>query len=462
MNFDGSVDAFHIAVVGAGPSGLYCADALASQDDASVLVDVIDRLPTPFGLVRYGVAPDHPTIKTALRTLEEILAGETIRFLGHVEVGAGIATADLRACYDAVVYATGAPDDRALAIPGEEWEGCVSAAEVVAWYNGHPDAEPIEVLEATTVAVIGAGNVALDVARILARPVEHLAPTDVPAQVLDVLRRSRVEKVVVVSRRGPEFAKFSTKELRELQRIDDVAVIVHSTELEHLDTAMLEDRRVSGNLAIFRDWADRPVLPGRRQIEFRFGATPAAVVGDRGATSLVLRSTADPTRAENLDVDLIIRSIGFRGRPLPGLPFDEERGVILNEEGRITATAHDEADAAEYVVGWIKRGPSGVIGSNKVDAKETVAALLDDIRSGRVRPGGRGGSFDSLLARRGIAHVLIDGWRSIDRAEIELGASEGRARSKIADWASLRRLGLAEPTPARSTPVVGEKEEARS
>ncbi|MGC0367257.1 ferredoxin--NADP+ reductase [Rhodococcus sp. 27YEA15] len=448
MPYRGDQDSLRVAVIGAGPAGIFAAEALMRYEGAPVQVDVLDRLPTPFGLVRYGVAPDHPTIKSVVSILASVLQKPGVRFLGNVEIGTDLTRSDLIARYDAVIYATGAPSDRRLGIPGENLPGSVSAAEFVAWYNGHPDATTDHSLENSDVVVVGAGNVALDIARVLTRPYADLACTDMPRAVLDRLQTNATQRVHVLARRGPADAKFATKELRELGAISELTVTVDPA---HYEPASLDesDRRVAANLKLFGEWATRPTpAEATRGVTLRFYAAPVEIIGqDRVEAVRVERTvvTADGrTQATGefttIPAGLVVRAVGYRSNGIAGLPFDDSRGVVSNTAGRVSDQS--EQGAREYVAGWLKRGPSGVIGTNKVDAQETVQSLLDDHAAGRLRrPDPDRSAVDELLRHRGVDVVPYSGWEVIERAELELGASEGRTRSKITDWPRLRALG---------------------
>ncbi|WP_345771702.1 FAD-dependent oxidoreductase [Geodermatophilus sabuli] len=440
-----------VAVVGAGPAGIYAAEALTRQGDVPVAVDLIDRLPTPFGLVRHGIAPDHPKMRAIRDTLHRALDHPDVRFVGNVEIGTDISCAELQATVDAVVYTYGAALDRHLAIPGEELPGSLAATDLVAWYTGHPDADRTVVeaalARARSVVVIGVGNVALDVARVLARTPAELEPTDMPQHVLDALAAAPVEEVTVLGRRGPAQATFTTQELRELGELAAATVLVDPADLE-LDAAAEEraaaDRVVSRNLTVLREWAQHSPEPGRTPVRLRFFARPVRLLGsDRVSGVEVERTVVDEDgRASGtgettvLPADLVVRSVGYRGRGLPDLPLDEQRGTVPHEAGRILREGR--AVPGEYVAGWIKRGPTGVVGTNKHDARETVATLLADVAAGLVRPGG--GGVDDLVAElraRGTDPVLLEDWRAIDAAEVALGATRGRARTTLHEWDTL-------------------------
>jgi ferredoxin--NADP+ reductase len=440
-----------VAVVGTGPAGLYAADELVRQDRVPVRVDLLDRLCTPFGLVRYGVAPDHPRIKSVTGALSKILEHPHVRFLGGVELGSDVGRAELIDCYDAVIYATGLAADRRLGIDGESLPGSHSARELVSWYSGHPDAGQPFALDAERVAVVGAGNVALDVARILTKPVSELEYTDMPEPVLMALRDSGVRDVTIIARRGPADTRFTTKELRELDGLKGVTVRVPPDEvLPHPDAVV--DRTARANLALFEKWARADTSTGNRTITFRFWRRPTAIRGDHRVRELVVEHTRlDDTDAligtgttEVMPAGLVLRSVGYHGMPIANLPFDRAQGVVRQRDGRIV-DQEGTVCVGEYVAGWLKRGPSGVIGTNRADSAETVAVLLDDL-SGADRPHPMQ-TIDDLLRHRSIAPVELSGWRAIDSGEMALGAQSGRDRIKITDWSLLRAMGTARRPP---------------
>ena len=486
----------NVAVVGSGPAGLYTAEALVKQTAAlsvPVRVDVLDRLPTPYGLVRYGVAPDHKSIKSIAQYLRKVLESPDVRFVGGVHLGDDVSRDDLLAAYDAVVYATGAMRDRRLGIPGEDLPGSFAATDFVNWYCGHPDVDPSAfVLDAESVAVIGVGNVAVDVARILARDPASLAETDVPQPVLETLHASKVREVHMIGRRGPAHAKFTTKELRELGELPGVDIVVHADEadLNTFDLAgsgvelVESDRRVRGNMVAISGWASASASasgPGAgsgsgsragsgaaRLLTLRFWLRPVEILGSHRVSGLTLERTGiDASGAfggsgklETLDTQLVLRSVGYQSVPLPGVPFDSRSCVVPNSSGRVLG-----ADGAplpgEYVAGWLKRGPTGVIGTNKSDAAETVRALLADlVPSAAETPVPRAGllkyreASDAavadgesplavLLAGRGVQPVSYAEWLRIETAEGELAQALGRGeRVKLpgrdAIWSACR------------------------
>jgi ferredoxin--NADP+ reductase len=433
-----------VAVIGAGPAGIYTADALTTQTDVPVTVDIVDRLPTPFGLVRHGIAPDHAKMRAIRDTLHRTLDVPGVRFVGNVDVGIDIGLDELRQHVDAVIYTYGAAVDRHLGIPGEDLPGSLAATELVAWYCGHPDADRAKVEAALSgarsVVVVGVGNVALDVARVLVRTPEELEPTEMPQHVLDALAAAPVEAVTVLGRRGPAQATFTTQELKELGNLAGATVLVDPADLE-LDPAAEErlahDRNVTRNLAVLRGWADHVAEPGRGSVTLRFYRRPVAVLGDDRVTGVEIERTivdgegraSGTGETEAVPADLVIRSVGYRGLPLPGLPIDEHSGTVPNEVGRVLRDG--AVSPGEYVAGWIKRGPSGVVGTNKHDARETVAELLSDVEQGLLSPAGHPDDLVDALVARGAEPVLMADWRAIDAAEIALGATHGRARTTL-------------------------------
>ncbi len=511
-----SMKVLEVAVVGSGPAGLYTAEALVKHAAAlpdrtgtglegpvRVRVDVFDRLPTPYGLVRYGVAPDHKSIKSIAEYLRKVLESPDVRFIGGVHLGEAVTRAELLSAYDAVVYATGATRDRRLGIPGEDLPGSYAATDFVNWYCGHPDVGPSSfTLDAESVAVIGVGNVAVDVARILARDPAELHTTDISQPVLEALQDSKVREVHMIGRRGPAHAKFTTKELRELGELPGVGVIVPAAEadLDAFDgagegTATAEaDRRVRGNMVVIKKWAtnnapapvpatpaatpdsaalEAPAVPAAtsapvdaqpgdpedaegahaRTLTIRFWLRPVEITGDEQVTGLVLeRTRLDENGAfqgtgelETLEAQMVLRSVGYQSVPLDGVPFDERAAVVPNAAGRVLGPDGTPLPG-EYVAGWLKRGPTGVIGTNKSDAAETVRNLLADLVGGAAvdeaalpRPGvlrypdgapttagARVQALEETLARRGIRAVSYAEWLRVETAEADLARSLGR------------------------------------
>jgi ferredoxin/flavodoxin---NADP+ reductase len=464
-----------IAVIGSGPAGFYAAGHLLKGSDDRVEVDMIERLPTPWGLVRSGVAPDHPKIKSVTRVYEKTAAHPRFRYFGNVTFGEHVAREELLAHYHAIVYATGAPADRPLGIPGEDLPGSHAATEFVGWYNGHPDHTDLEVdlLRATRAVVIGNGNVALDVARMLVLAPAELAPTDTADHALAVLADSNVEEVVVVGRRGPAQAAFTNPELLELGELADADVLVDEAELERAlavaDPDAEQDMTSRRNVEILRSYAARAPTGQPKRIVLRFLLSPTALLagedGHLGAVELTrneLVATPDgglraqsTDQTETIETGLVFRAIGYRGIPLAGVPFDERRGVIANEGGRVCDAGSGAVTPGEYVVGWIKRGPSGVIGTNKKDAQETVDAMLADLglaadhgagpASGAHVPSApHADAVEALLRSRQPQLVTYAGWEAIDRHERALGEQTGRPRVKLTRIDELLRVAAAE------------------
>ncbi|MER7923448.1 FAD-dependent oxidoreductase [Streptomyces sp. NPDC096057] len=437
-----------VAVVGSGPSGVYTAQSLV-QSEPGALVDVLDRLPCPYGLVRYGVAPDHEKIKSLQNNLRAVLEHERVRFLGGVLVGpGGLSATRLRELYDAVVYCVGAATDRQLGIPGEELPGSWSATEFVSWYSAHPDATAAGFVRgARSAVVIGVGNVAVDVTRMLARGTAELSRTDIPQAALTALAASGITDIHMVGRRGPSQARFTTKELRELGGLPGTEVTVDRAELA-LDPDCLTPSALPAarrrNVEELRDWAALPPRGAPRRIHLRFFLRPVELLAEAGRVGAVrFERTAPDGRGGvrgtgqliDIEAQLVLRSVGYRGVPLEGLPFDAEHGTVPHRAGRVVREGRTVP--GEYVAGWIKRGPTGVIGTNRPDAKETVTSLLADASLlGAEEP-----SEDPLTVLRaeGFEPVEWGGWEAIERAEAELGVSLGRGGVvKLPDWDALR------------------------
>ncbi|SDG14495.1 ferredoxin--NADP+ reductase [Sinosporangium album] len=415
-----------VAIVGSGPAGLYTAEALIKQTHEPVEVDVLERLPTPYGLVRYGVAPDHTSIKSIADYLRRVLELPNIRFLGGVELGRHVTTADLLACYDAVVYTTGAMVDRHMGIPGEDLPGSIAATDFVNWYCGHPDMPSTAfTLDSPEVAVIGVGNVAVDVVRILAKTAEELRDTDVPEEVLNRLAASQVKAIHMVGRRGPEHAKFTLKELRELGELTNADVCVRPEEAATGDISSLS-RQIRGNVDVLQSWSRRTPEGRPRRLDVRFWLRPVEILGTSRVEGIRLEHTVleggrvvGTGRFETLPVGMVLRSVGYQSVPLPGVPFSDATRTVPHEAGRVRQR--------EYVAGWLKRGPTGVIGTNKSDAAETVRTLLADLEGlPRLRGEGSPRALDALLAARGVAPVTYDDWLAIETAEAALAHALGR------------------------------------
>ncbi|HTB69960.1 MAG TPA: FAD-dependent oxidoreductase [Solirubrobacteraceae bacterium] len=478
-----------IAVIGSGPAGFYAAGHLLKDASERIEVDMIERLPTPWGLVRSGVAPDHPKIKSVTRVYEKTAAHPRFRYFGNVCFGEHVSREDLLARYHAIVYATGSPLDRPLGITGEQLPGSHAATEFVGWYNGHPDHSGLEVdlVSADRAVVIGNGNVAIDVARMLMLSAEELAPTDTADHALDVLACGHVHEVVIVGRRGPAQAAFTNPELLELDELTDADVLVDSDELERAlavhDEAAEQNATARRNVEILRRYAEHTPTEGRKRIVLRFLLSPVELsAGDDGAVTAVrfvrnelvpgdngaLRARATD-ESELIPAELVFRAIGYRGVPLPGVSFDERAATILNAGGRVLDPDSREPLPGEYVVGWIKRGPSGVIGTNKKDAQETVDAMLADLRPSSGREGAsangdrpsKGGAMasaggrhtpsepdaaavEALLRERQPALVTYSGWEAIDRHERALGQDGGRPRVKLTEIDEMLRIAADE------------------
>jgi ferredoxin--NADP+ reductase len=511
---DLAITPLRIAVIGSGPAGFYAAGHLLADPSERFEVDMFERLPTPWGLVRSGVAPDHPKIKSVTRIYERTAAHPRFRFFGNITFGEHVSREDLLSHYHGIVYATGSPSDRPLGIPGEGLPGSHAATEFVGWYNGHPDHTELEVdlLSAERAVVIGNGNVALDVARMLVLAPSELAPTDTADHALEVLARSRVSEVVVVGRRGPAQAAFTNPELRELADLADADVIVDPDELERAlavpDTEAAENATAQRNVEILRAYASTPPAGRAKRIVLRFLLSPVELVpssasGHVGAVELVRNRLvpassgglrAQPTdERETIAAGLVFRAIGYRGIPLPGVPFDERAGTIPHDAGRVLHPASGAPLPGEYVVGWIKRGPSGVIGTNKKDAQQTVDSIFADFPAAGGAPAASAGSVsaipadsmsataptnsmsattptdsmsaaaptdsmrpahipdtsdpaavEALLRERQPDLITYAGWESIDRHERALGESAGRPRVKLTSLDELLRVAASQ------------------
>ena len=438
--------ALRVAVVGSGPAAFYASAALLASEEPRVEVDMIERLPTPWGLVRLGVAPDHPQLKTVSRAFEKIAARAGFRFFGNVEVGRDVTHEELASLYDAVVYAVGSQTDRRLGIPGEDLPGSWAATEFVAWYNGHPDFQHLEFdLSHERALVIGNGNVALDVARMLALTREELAPTDTTDAAIDAIVSSGIREIVVLGRRGPVQAAWTSTELGELGELAGADVVVDPTELDldPVSEAELEaaSNVVKRNVEILREFASRDQEGKPRVLQLRFCSSPVAILGEERVEGVEFvhnrlesdgRGSVRAVATDERDVipcGIVFRSVGYRGVGVSGVPFDEPAGTMPNAEGRVL----DEGGAPVrglYCAGWIKRGPTGVIGTNKKDATETVELLLEDARAGRL-PERSDQCVDDLLTARGVPIVTYQGWEAIDAVETSRGAEHGRPRIKL-------------------------------
>ena len=460
MNIGTEERPLRVAVIGAGPAGFYVADHLFKQKDLTVEVDVFDRLPTPFGLVRHGVAPDHQKIKLVTRLFEKIAGQPRFRFFGHVELGSDITVDDLREHYHQIVYTVGAETDRSLGIPGEDLAGSHSATEFVAWYNGHPDYHDHTFnLDAETVAVVGVGNVAVDVARILCRHTDELAETDIADDALEALRHSKVKEVIMLGRRGPAQAAFSVQEIKELGKMvhAQVRVLPDEAAADALTLEALEkepDRPASQKLEVLGGFAEAEDEGKPRTLTIRFLVSPTELIGDNHghvkAMRLVKnelyvddRGTLRPRATdatEEIPVQLVFRSVGYHGVPLPGVPFDAKRGVIPNDLGRVIDPEAGERLTGEYTAGWIKRGPTGLIGTNKADAVETVECMLEDVAAGNLidPPKPHIDHAADLIAQRQPDHFSYEHWKWLNDHETSLGESSGRPRVKLTTIEQMR------------------------
>jgi ferredoxin--NADP+ reductase len=442
-----------VAVVGSGPAAFYAAGHLLASEDPQVEVDMIERLPTPWGLVRLGVAPDHPNLKTVSRAFERIAQRPGFRFFGNVEVGRDVTQAELDGLYDAVIYAVGAQTDRRLGIPGEDLPGSWAATEFVAWYNGHPDFQDLSFdLSDERAVVVGNGNVALDVARMLALTREELAPTDTTDPAIEAIAESGIREIVVLGRRGPVQASWTSTELQEMGELAGADIAVDAAELE-LDPASEAELAAGSNIVqrnfeLLRGFAAREPTGKPRVVRLRFRASPVAFLGDQRVEAIEIahnrleadeagrvRAVATDER-ETLPAGIVFRSVGYHGVPLPDVPFDPRTGTIPNARGRVL-DERGEAIPGLYAAGWIKRGPTGVIGTNKKDATETVDLLLEDARAGLLTATEDDATLDALLTERGVEAVLYAGWEAIDVLERGRGEPHGRPRIKLCSWDEL-------------------------
>ena len=440
-----------VAIVGGGPAGIYAADILtkAAENGTPVSVDILERLPAPFGLVRYGVAPDHPRIKEIIKALQRVLAKPEVRFLGNVEYGVDVKLEDLREFYDAVVIATGAKADRDLGIPGEELS--YGAADFVSWYDAHPDAPRSWPLDATSVAVLGVGNVALDVARVLAKTGDEMLVTDIPEHVHEGLRAKTITDVHVFARRGPAYAKFSPLELRELNHSPNVEVIVHPEGFdvdEHGMAHIAQHKAQKMVLNTLTSWVGADPVGKPHRIHLHFAEAPVAITGEDGrVTSLRTERTHSPLADGDVEgtgeftdweVQGVYRAVGYRSTALPGLPFDDRRAVIPNDGGRVLDLDGDPIPGT-FVTGWIKRGPVGLIGHTKSDAAETVGHLLADTTP--TATARRPEDVDAYFAERDVEVATHTSWELLDAHEVALGEAAGRARVKVAEREEMLRIG---------------------
>ena len=441
-----------VAIIGAGPSGLYAADQIIKDPETHAQVDLFDRLPTPYGLVRGGVAPDHPKIKSVTRVYEKTAAKEGFRFFGNVEVGRDLNVEDFEQHYHAIIYTFGAEADRELGIPGEDLPSSYAATAFVGWYNAHPDYADrnFKLDQAKRAVVIGNGNVALDVARMLALDDAELRKTDIADHAIDLLDASTIEEIVVLGRRGPAQAAYTNPEVKELGELEQADVIVspEEIELDPASKAWIEsdeaDKTARVNVEIVQEYATRQPTGKPKKVALRFLSSPVEIKGGDRVESIVIGrnelvdvdgnlKARDTGEREELACDLILRSVGYTGVPLRGVPFDERRGTILNEDGRVLESHGGDHRTGHYTAGWIKRGPSGVIGTNKKCATETVAHVFEDVAAGRLLDPASPdpNSIEELLRERGTHYVSFSGWEKIDAAEVGKGEPHGRPRVKF-------------------------------
>lgn len=447
------INPLRVAVIGSGPAGFYVVERFLQEKGLSVEIDMFDALPTPFGLVRGGVAPDHQKIKSVIKVYDRNARKPNFRFYGNVCYGKDISLNDLKDHYHQICFTTGAQTDRSLGVPGEDLAGSHAATEFVAWYNGHPDYRDRQFdLSGETAVVIGVGNVAIDVARILCRTPEELAVTDIADYALDALRASNIKTVYLVGRRGPAQAAFTNPEIKEMGELADadVEVLPDEAELDPLSKADVEahpDKAVTRKIGILQDYASRQPTGKSRRLIIRFLLSPIELIGnEQGHVTAVdvvkneLHSSDGGTlrpiateHHETLPADIVFRSVGYRGIALPEIPFHEKWAVILNEKGRVLAEENQEPLVGLYAAGWIKRGPSGVIGTNKPDATETVVCMLEDLRAGAILSPTHPeiASAEKLVSARQPNYVSYADWLRLDEMEIALGKEQGRPRVKF-------------------------------
>lgn len=447
-----------VAIIGAGPAGFYAADALIKQKDLVCQIDFFNRLPTPYGLVREGVAPDHESIKAVTRVYDKVAAAPNVRYFGNVTFGRDIFHEDVKQLYDQIIYAVGAQSDRKMGITGEDLDGSFPATIFVGWFNGHPDYRDLTFnLSHERVLVVGNGNVAMDVARILAADPEYLAKTDIADHALEALRKSKVREIVMLGRRGPAQAAFTNPELKEFGELDGVDVIIDPTEME-LDpvseASLADDKTARRNVELMRTYSEGGSTGAPRRIVMRFLVSPVGVIGSGNRVAAVtiernqLKQAADGSlkamgtgNYETLQCGMILRSVGYRGSPIPGVPFSDSSGTIPNVAGRVFQD-RDEVLPGEYVVGWAKRGPSGIIGTNKPDSVSTVAAMIEDIPDleGIADENRDLGAIENLLRSRNIDFVTYADWQILDAYETAAGAAQGRPRVKVTSVAEMMEI----------------------
>jgi len=440
-----------LAIVGAGPAGIYAADILLKaekQFDASI--DLFEQLPAPYGLVRYGVAPDHPRIKGIINALRDVLDSGQIRLFGNVLFGRDITLDDLKKHYNAVIFSTGSIKDAPLVVPGIDLPGSYGAADFVSWYDGHPDFPREWPLTASSVGVIGNGNVALDVARMLAKHADDLLPTEIPDNVYQGLKNSPVTDVHVFGRRGPAQVKFSPLELRELGELKDVDMIVYDEDFDYDEAskaAIASNKQVFVIDKVLNQWRARETGSASRRLHLHFHAKPLEITGD-GKVEGIRYERTEPdgeggTRGtgeiREIPIQALYRAVGYFGSPLDGIPFDEKRGVIPNREGQVIDD-NDEQVYGVYATGWIKRGPVGLIGHTKSDAMETIKHVLNDQANWWAPPHPEEQAIVELLKSRGVEYTNLDGWHNLDQHELGLGEAVGRTRVKVVERDEMVRV----------------------
>ncbi len=461
MTQPGTTDSpLRVAIIGSGPAAFYAAEHLYKQAGLAVEIDMFDRVPTPFGLVRGGVAPDHQKIKGVTRVYDKIAARAGFRFFGDVELGTHVSVDDLRRQFHMILYACGAQSDRKMGIPGEDLARSHPATEFVAWYNGHPDYRQLEFdLSQECVAVVGVGNVAIDVARILCRTPEELRATDMAEYAIEALSQSRVKDVHLLGRRGPAQAAFTNPEIKEVGEMPGADVVVRKDEaaLDDLSRAEVEasqDRELVRKVEILNRYAERSPEGKPKRLHVRFLVSPTELTSDaegrvagmrlvrnvlvkRGDGSLGPKATDS---FEEIPAGLVFRSVGYKGVALPGVPFDEKSGTIPNEKGRVVDPATRAPRPGEYATGWIKRGPSGVIGTNKPDSVETVQSMLEDLAKGaQLRPADAGAaSVEAMVRKRQPSYFSFDDWKRLDEIEVSRGKESGRPRVKFSSREEMR------------------------
>ena len=453
-----------LAIVGAGPAGIYAADLLLKAErEFEVEIDLFEQLPAPYGLVRYGVSPDHPRIKGIITALREVLDSGAIRYFGNVRYGQDVTLADLKQHYHAVIFATGAIRDAALEIPGISASGSYGAADFVSWFDGHPDVPRTWPLEARSVGVIGAGNVALDISRMLIKHAADLLPTEIPDNVHAGLEANPIEELHLFARRGPKYVKFTPLELRELGEVRDVDMVVEERDFEMVDPfadkVLAKNKQVTVMTRIMDAWrteqaarAAGEAAPASRRLHFHFWSRPVEVVVEDGRVAGLRIERTEPDgeggarntgEFEVVPMQALYRAVGYFGSPLDEIPFDDARGVIPNEQGRVV-DLEGERIPGVYATGWIKRGPVGLIGHTKSDAMETLECLMEDIGELWEPSRPEAEAIPALLSERKVPYTTIEGWHRLDEHELALGEAAGRTRIKVVPRDEMTRISRAE------------------